>query len=181
MGKLVICPLCKASNDKNRVLSYIIGNRYYCKECYDKQSAVNAEKNRVDQENKRFADEVCKIFGMKGPGPLIYTQRKRLRDEGYTDDEILFTLKYIFDTKKVSKNKATLGLVPYYIADALKKKKGVDKKNDTFVNNLKDWQEPEKIKIDIIRTEEVDNKPKTKDVLLKELEERARNILEDEE
>ena len=58
---------------------------WFCKTCYEEKMA-----------RERFQDKVCQIFGIKSPGPLIWTQRKRLQDTyGYTDDAIVDCLDYI--------------------------------------------------------------------------------------
>ena len=61
---------------------------------------------------ERFQTKVCEIFSIKTPGPLIWTQRKRLRDTyGYTDDAIIDCLEYIYNVKHMNKLTESLGLV----------------------------------------------------------------------
>ena len=74
---------------------------WFCKNCYEEKMA-----------RERFQIKVCQIFGIKSPGPLIWTQRKRLRDEyGYTDDAIVDCLDYIYNVEHMKKLKESLGLV----------------------------------------------------------------------
>ena len=74
---------------------------WFCKTCYEEKMA-----------RERFQDKVCQIFGIKSPGPLIWTQRKRLQDTyGYTDDAIVDCLDYIYNVEHMNKLKESLGLV----------------------------------------------------------------------
>ena len=55
---------------------------------------------------------VCEIFGIKAPGPRIWTERKRLKNTyGYTDSAIIDCLDYIYNEKKMSKLAESLALV----------------------------------------------------------------------
>ena len=74
---------------------------WFCKDCYEDKLA-----------REKFQAKVCEIFGIKSPGPLIWTQRKRLKDEyGYTDDAIVDCLDYIYNVEHMNKLKESLGLV----------------------------------------------------------------------
>ena len=56
--------------------------------------------------------KVCTIFGLKSPGPIIWTQRKRLRDQyGYTDDAIVDCLDYLYSVEHRKILTESLGLV----------------------------------------------------------------------
>jgi hypothetical protein len=64
------------------------------------------------QERELFANKICILFGIKSPGPLIWTQRKHLQETyGYTDDEIISCLDYLVQVEKKYILKETLGLV----------------------------------------------------------------------
>lgn len=74
---------------------------WFCRSCYEDKLA-----------RERFQMKVCQIFGIKSPGPLIWTQRKRLQDTyGYTDDAIVDCLEYIYHVKNMNKLKESLGLI----------------------------------------------------------------------
>ena len=74
---------------------------WFCKDCYEDKLA-----------REKFQAKVCEIFGIKSPGPLIWTQLKRLKDEyGYTDDAIVDCLDYIYNVEHMNKLKESLGLV----------------------------------------------------------------------
>ena len=47
-------------------------------------------------ERDRFATAICILFGLKAPGPRIWSERQRLREKyGYTDDVIIDCLNYL--------------------------------------------------------------------------------------
>lgn len=99
------CAECKQDIRKEEMLQYASPTGktllWYCKECYEEKLA-----------RERFSNKVCQIFQLKSPGPVIWTQRKRLREKyGYTDDAIVDCLEFLYDVKKVNKLAETLGLV----------------------------------------------------------------------
>lgn len=99
------CSECKQVFRKTELIEYssLSGKttKLYCPACL-------AEK----QSRERFANKVCQIFGIKTPGPIIWTQRKRLINQyGYTDDSIIDCLEYIYHVKKLKKLSETLVLV----------------------------------------------------------------------
>ena len=74
---------------------------WFCKDCYEEK--ISREK---------FQLKVCQIFGIKAPGPRIWTERKRLKNTyGYTDNAIIDCLDYIYNEKKMSKLAESLTLV----------------------------------------------------------------------
>lgn len=47
-------------------------------------------------ERDKFATAICILFGLKAPGPRIWSERQRLREKyGYTDDVIIDCLNYL--------------------------------------------------------------------------------------
>ena len=99
------CHGCGQDIHKDEMIQYstVSGKTSYwfCKDCYEEKMA-----------RERFQIKVCQIFGIKSPGPLIWTQRKRLRDTyGYTDDAIVDCLDYIYNVEHMKKLKESLGLV----------------------------------------------------------------------
>ena len=99
------CYGCKQDIRKDEMIQYssLSGKTSYwfCKNCYEEKIA-----------REKFQLKVCEIFGIKTPGPLIWTQRKRLRDTyGYTDDAIIDCLEYIYNVEHMNKLKESLGLV----------------------------------------------------------------------
>ena len=111
------CYGCKQNINKDEMIQYstLSGKTSYwfCKSCYEEKMA-----------RERFQLKVCQIFGIKSPGPVIWTQRKRLRDTyGYTDDAIIDCLDYIYNVEHMNKLTESLGLV-----------------NPRSMNNMKAWR-----------------------------------------
>ena len=99
------CHGCGQDIRKDEMIQYstVSGKTSYwfCKTCYEERMA-----------RERFQTKVCQIFGIKSPGPLIWTQRKKLQDAyGYTDDAIVDCLEYIYNVRHMDKLKESLGLV----------------------------------------------------------------------
>ena len=118
------CYGCKQDILKDEMVQYstVSGKTsyWYCRDCYEEKIA-----------RERFQNKVCEIFGIKTPGPLIWTQRKRLQDEyGYTDDAIVDCLDYIYNVEHMNKLKESLGLV-----------------NPRSMNNMKAWRAKKKAKV----------------------------------
>ena len=82
---------------------------WYCKKCYNDKMA-----------QEEFANKVCSIFGIKTPGPRIWTERKRLIDTyGYTDETIVNCLDYIYNVLKKPKKVETIYLVNPTMVDEM--------------------------------------------------------------
>lgn len=87
------CHDCKQDIRKDEMIQYTTlsgkTSYWFCKSCYEERMA-----------RERFQAKVCQIFGIKSPGPVIWTQRKKLRDKyGYTDDAIVDCLEYIYNVE----------------------------------------------------------------------------------
>lgn len=99
------CAGCKQDIRKDEMIQYatLSGKTtyWYCKDCYEEKLA-----------REKFSNKVCEIFGIKSPGPRIWTERKRLRDKyGYTDDAIIDCLEYIYNVSKKDKLSESLALI----------------------------------------------------------------------
>lgn len=103
-SKTYVCFGCKNKFNAADMIEYqAIGTKAshrYCMFCYEEK-----------KKKEWFANQICRMFGIKTPGPRIYSQRKRLNAEGFTDELIIKTLRYMFDVKHLSKNFESLGLV----------------------------------------------------------------------
>lgn len=117
------CYECKQGFPKETLIGYaspgsaVMHN--YCSNCL-----------KVKQERDRFAQKVCEIFGLKSPGPRIWTERKRLIDTyGYTDDTIIDCLDYLYNVKKLKKLSESLALVRPSNVERMKEWKRVQKTN----------------------------------------------------
>lgn len=109
------CAGCGESIRKDEMIQYASPSgktlQWYCKPCYEEKLA-----------RERFSKKVCAIFQLQSPGPMIWTQRKNLRNKyGYTDDAIVDCLEYIYEIKKVAKLAESLGLVTPYNMSEMKK------------------------------------------------------------
>lgn len=115
LRELLTCAEC--SKQKREIKKYprnqIVNfkSRNLCPSCYQQALA-----------NEKFNTFICELFGIKSPGPKIYAQRKRLREEyGYTDATIMKTLDYLFNVEKKNKSFESLGLVnPKNVEEAIK-------------------------------------------------------------
>ena len=117
------CHVCKQTFRREELVDYAGLNAKtaysYCPKCL-------AEK----QSKEKFSIKVCQIFGLKAPGPRIWTERKRLQDNyGYTDDVIIDCLEYIYNVEKTKKLAESLCLV-----------------NPISVNKMKHWKNSEQQK-----------------------------------
>ncbi len=107
------CFSCKQIFLKTELIDYASKNaktaHSYCKECYHE---------KILREN--FSDKICQIFGLKKPGPRIWTERKRLIDKyGYTDNIIIDCLDYIYTVEKKKKLADSLCLVTPVMVDRM--------------------------------------------------------------
>ena len=106
------CYGCKQNIHKDEMIQYFSlsgkSSYWYCKSCYEEKLA-----------REKFQLKVCQIFGIKSPGPRIWTERKRLINTyGYTDDAIVDCLDYIYNVEHRDKLIESLALVnPYSMAN----------------------------------------------------------------
>lgn len=99
------CTGCGEEFRKDEMIEYssLSGKtcKWYCKSCYEEKLA-----------REKFSNKICSIFGIKAPGPRIWTERKRLQNKyGYTDDTIIECLDYIYNVLKMDKLTDSLTLV----------------------------------------------------------------------
>lgn len=99
------CFKCKQQFRKEELINYCTINAKnghdYCPNCL-----------KEVQDSEWFFNEICKIFGIKRPGPQIYSERTRLKEKyGYTDKIIVNCLKYVYEVEKIPKKANTLYFV----------------------------------------------------------------------
>jgi len=99
------CFGCKQDFRKTELVEYFSmsgkTSNWYCPKCLEEK-----------QSRERFMVKVCSLFGIKSPGPVIWTQRKRLRAQyGYTDDAIIDCLDYLYTVEHRKILTESLGLV----------------------------------------------------------------------
>lgn len=122
------CYSCKQEFRKTELIDYAApGTKQmhsYCPKCLEEKH---------NREN--FANKVCQIFGIKAPGPIIWTQRKRLRDTyAYSDDIIIDCLDYLYNIRGMKKLSETLVLVtPEAINDMMRYKQ---KKTEQLIKGM---------------------------------------------
>lgn len=100
---------------------------WYCQTCYA---------DKIAREN--FANKVCEIFGIKAPGPQIWTERKRLRDTyGYTDNTLIECLDYLYNIEKKKKLAYSLTLItPSTVDKMLQWKKSQENKAEAIIRAI---------------------------------------------
>ena len=93
----------------------------YCRACLEKKQARD-----------NFSAKVSEIFGIKSPGPRIWTERKRLFETyGYTDDTIIDCLDYLYKVEKYKKFVESIALVtPTTVERAQRYKKKKEQETD---------------------------------------------------
>lgn len=129
------CHSCKQSFPKNILVAHA-SNRAkqmynYCPKCLKEK-----------QEGEYFFDKVCEIFGIKAPGPIIYTQRKRIKDKyGYTDQTIIDCLEYVYKIENKKKLSESLYFVqPEYVDKMLKYKNQENIKQNKIASAAANFQ-----------------------------------------
>lgn len=125
MKSTLKCYGCKETFRREELLSYTPINakisHNYCPKCYEEKLA-----------REKFSQTVCKIFGLKAPGPRIWAERERLRNTyGYTDETICDCLQYVYEVNKTKKLSESLCLVtPTNVEKMMKMKRNQEfKKN----------------------------------------------------
>lgn len=129
------CYGCKQSFPRDEIINYTSfgaqTGHNYCKTCYEE---------RISRDH--FANEVCRIFGIKTPGPRMWAERKRLQEKlGYTDNLIVECLRYLYDVEKRKKFAESIYLVtPASIARMIEYKNAMKVEgnlvDDTVANNI---------------------------------------------
>lgn len=140
------CHTCKEQFLKSDLVDYASPHATvaysYCPKCL-------AEKKARDV----FSATVCNIFGLKAPGPRIWTERKRIIDTyGYSDQTIIDCLKYLYEIKGMKKLSESLCLItPVNIEKMLKYKKRQDfeatKISSAFVESMNSTVQPRRIRV----------------------------------
>lgn len=102
------CVNCHQKFSRKEIVNF--NGKNLCFECHKEASEKNA-----------FDIFICQLFGLKKPGPKIYSQRKNLLERGYSLNAIRQTLDYLFNIKGLSKKEATIGILltnPEYFDEA---------------------------------------------------------------
>lgn len=125
------CYECKQQFRREELVEYCsdiaITPHSYCPKCLQDK-----------QMREKFAAKVCSIFGVKSPGPRIWTERKRIQNKyGYTDDTIIDCLEYIYDVENCKKIAESLCLItPATVDRMLQFKRTQDVKSWQIINAM---------------------------------------------
>ena len=132
MVKTKKCHSCKESFLKEQLIDYASPN---CKTMYSYCPKYYEEKRSRDN----FSQKVCEIFGLKAPGPQIWTERKRIKDKyGYTDNTIIDCLDYVYNIQKKKKLSESLYFVtPTNVELMLRYKKTQEYNSNKIIDAMK--------------------------------------------
>lgn len=153
MARVYKCHECKLNILTEEAISDN-GNHYHTK-CYAKV---------LDRKN--LVAYVCKLFGLKAPGPVIYAQRKTFAEKyGYTDAGMLKTLIYLYDIKKTKIDGAQerIGLIPYAYDEAQEYFKAEEFKKQEIAHKMAEAIRNQKI--EIIHVKQLRPQEKKKDII----------------
>lgn len=137
MARAVKCFECKWNVEKDGAIS--VDGHYYHTACYQKVL-----------DRKELFTYVCKLFGLKTPGPVIYSQRKSFAEKyGYTDAGMLKTLIYLYDVKKTKIDGAQqrIGLIPYAYEEAQEYFTAEEKRKQEITQRIAENIKTQKIEI----------------------------------
>lgn len=141
-GDTRTCCKCHTVDLKNNMISTNGKAPFYCQKCHNEKIARAA-----------FSDKVCHIFGLKMPGPRIWTERARIIEKyGYTDQIIIDCLDYIYNIENKKKLAESLCLVtPANVEKMLKYKRQQDFKEnrivDAIIDGINDKREIPRVKL----------------------------------
>lgn len=123
----VKCPICNKMNEREDVVNYKKGNRYYCKECYQKMlNGVNLEKT----DYNLLYDYILDLYGKK-PTNQMFKQIQRYVKQGMTYYGIEMSLKYFHEYMENPVDPdAGIGIVDWIYDEA-----------NEYFNNLSDIME----------------------------------------
>lgn len=135
---------------------------YFCENKVDKKVAIKADKKNFHPQcyqsyldKKDCCDYICSIFNLKAPGPRIYSQLSTfVSQKNYSYKNIKLTLKYWYEVKKQSREKAGegIGIVPYIYDEAVNYFKELENKQKNQSLEIQKYIEKEKTREHIIIT-----------------------------
>ncbi len=107
---LVTCGGCGLKFDRSKENAEFIKGRWYHPTC------AKTKHDKMDLDAY-----ICKVFGLKTPGPVNNSLLKKYRDNyGYSYEGMLKALKYFYEVKRQSIDKAEekIGIIPHIYQDA---------------------------------------------------------------
>ena len=152
---LIQCHTCKEKFRKEELFFYCSPKAKtgynYCRKCYEEKLA------RED-----FSYKVCKIFGLKAPGPRIWTERQRLQETyGYTDQIITDCLEYVYNVKGAKKLAESLYMInPTNVDEMLQYKRTQESRAEQFESMAQKEYKYEHIRV----RENIDKEPELENI-----------------
>lgn len=165
----VKCPWCEEWFKTNEVeYNYDTKlKRYFHSHCYKKYE-------RELEHKEELKEYILNMFDYKGLGPKINSQIKKYRTEmNFTYEGILKSLKYFYDVKGNSTEKANggIGIVPYVYQEAnnyYDKKELRNKSIENRINQFKITEENKK-KIVVKKSNLINNKKEKKTIDIEDI------------
>ena len=127
-----VCPECKKAIvlSSSDIVNNPVDGKYYHIHCYEEW-----------QWRKQLFEYICDLWNLKAPGPANYKLRKLYKEQlNCTDLDLLMCLKYAYEVKKISKNKAQsrIGIIPYIFEEA---KEYYKKQEKTVIENCSQYRD----------------------------------------
>lgn len=140
----VMCHGCKEKFDKEELIQ-VNKSKRLCLVCHDRTT-------KEAEDYKTLIKFICDGFGIKAPLGHQLKSIKDFKELGYSYQEIMYVLYYIFNIEGIKPQGTSLGLVPYYYEKA--------KEHYTMTQNarrtaIKTVMEPKQI----VRKKKEDNRP----------------------
>lgn len=104
----------------------------------------------VRQGRQQLIEYICKLFGLKAAGPVIYSQRKFFIERmGYTDQGMLNALRFAYEIKKIKPAKAEerIGIIPSVYEEAQEFFKVQEKRQLNIAKSMEQGLKDNKITI----------------------------------
>lgn len=125
----VVCKICKGTINKLTDEYVKKNNGYIHKKCLSVD----------DQDKSELCNYICDIFHLKAPGPINNTLIAKFHNEnGYSYKSMYYTLKYHFEVKKGSVEKAEgrIGIIPYVYDEAKRYYENLSNTQTTILNTV---------------------------------------------
>ena len=123
---VVICGGCGISFNRNNEEAEFIKGKWYHSNC----AIIKKQKMELDEY-------VCRIFGLKAPGPVNNKLLQKYKTErGYSYEGMLNALKFWYEVKGHTANKAQerVGIIPFIYAEAQEYYNRIEKRSQQIAN-----------------------------------------------
>ena len=129
-NRKIQCSYCKEKFLRDE-LEQVTKTKKICKQCKG-----TSYKDTV--EYKELVDYIVEGFKIKKPTPQHFNLIKQWKEQGYSYGEIKYTIHYVFNTLGKKPHNLSLGLIPYYLEEAIAHKRVVDGVRKTALANMKE-------------------------------------------